>query len=266
MEEKTWADAEAHCQSLGGHLASVQTAEEHEELTLLAGHRDIWLGGRDQDEEGIWKWADGSYWGYWFDYLDLEYDDWSQKFESHGERFNCLIMKSQRGIWADSNCNASHPFICQHERETCVPNGNLTQLFTKDNLTISSITVKYRHSSISQEVLASMIDKKMSGFRLNWFFQDSNVSRHTEKKPELPIDWKLEPEVAQFQEEYLVRMVQLASRARKNNMTREDITNLVMTEKAKLIIGGSITYTSVCSGGWVKNGYNSMIFNNILKI
>ena len=37
MEEKTWEDAEAHCQSLGGHLASVRTAEEHEELASLAG-------------------------------------------------------------------------------------------------------------------------------------------------------------------------------------------------------------------------------------
>ena len=38
-ERKTWANAEAHCQSEGGHLASARTAEEQKTLrTLTMGH------------------------------------------------------------------------------------------------------------------------------------------------------------------------------------------------------------------------------------
>lgn len=48
----THTQAEAHCVSLGGHLASVHNAEE---LTALAalGH-DLWLGATDSAVEGVY--------------------------------------------------------------------------------------------------------------------------------------------------------------------------------------------------------------------
>ena len=63
-EKKTWSDAEAHCQKVGGHLASVLSQEEQEEVTAAAGGKTVWIGGNNQDQEGRWRWTDGSHWNY----------------------------------------------------------------------------------------------------------------------------------------------------------------------------------------------------------
>ena len=46
-DRKTWVDAEAHCQSAGGHLASVLTKEEQKEVVALiyGDYAKFWLGG-----------------------------------------------------------------------------------------------------------------------------------------------------------------------------------------------------------------------------
>ena len=54
-DKKTWADAEAHCQGERGHLGSVHTEEEGQEVEALTGGSDTWLGSTDQEEEGVWK-------------------------------------------------------------------------------------------------------------------------------------------------------------------------------------------------------------------
>ena len=55
-EEKSWPDAENHCRKEGaGHLASVLTQEEQEEVGALTGGNDTWIGGSDQEAEGRWR-------------------------------------------------------------------------------------------------------------------------------------------------------------------------------------------------------------------
>ena len=73
-DKKTWEEAEVYCQNQGGHLASIVTEkEENEVLYLAAGDYDstywsyvdsqaVWVGGTDKDEEGSWKWSDDSSW------------------------------------------------------------------------------------------------------------------------------------------------------------------------------------------------------------
>ena len=47
---KSWSDAEAHCKGEGGHLASVLSEEDQQEVSALAAGNVVLLGGSDQDQ------------------------------------------------------------------------------------------------------------------------------------------------------------------------------------------------------------------------
>uniref|UniRef100_A0A3P8ZSH7 C-type lectin domain-containing protein n=1 Tax=Esox lucius TaxID=8010 RepID=A0A3P8ZSH7_ESOLU len=63
---RSWADAEFHCQSLGGHLASVHSWLESIFLEALTFDLPLtWIGGTDGDQQSIsWSWTDGSGFNY----------------------------------------------------------------------------------------------------------------------------------------------------------------------------------------------------------
>merc|ERR1711994_407616 len=60
---KTWEEAEAECQSEGGHLASVTSEEVNEEIRRLAGYSPVWIGLAKM-ESGEWSWSDNSTYSY----------------------------------------------------------------------------------------------------------------------------------------------------------------------------------------------------------
>ena len=80
-QEMNWNDAEAHCNRLGGHLASVMSPDEGREILAVLGpsyddaynKRNLWLGGR-RKSDGTWIWSDGSKLemglGTWNEYID----------------------------------------------------------------------------------------------------------------------------------------------------------------------------------------------------
>ncbi len=57
-----WHDARDFCALLGGHLATISTAQEDEFLYTNFGYG--WLGATDEQEEGVWRWVTGEPWGY----------------------------------------------------------------------------------------------------------------------------------------------------------------------------------------------------------
>ncbi|KAH8090065.1 hypothetical protein JL720_6362 [Aureococcus anophagefferens] len=111
----TWADAEATCVSLGGHLATLPDAaasayESAHFVRARGGCRPAWIGYNDREEEGVWAWADGSVGGYerWW---PGEPDD-----SANGARgADCASMgvdcvHGWRGVadeWVDSGCDAA---------------------------------------------------------------------------------------------------------------------------------------------------------------
>ena len=60
----SWSEAKAQAEALGGHLATITSAEEHawfmQAIAPLSKH--VWLGGRRQAEDGSWAWITGEPW------------------------------------------------------------------------------------------------------------------------------------------------------------------------------------------------------------
>lgn len=61
-----WHDAKTACEELGGHLATITTQEEDSFIYSLVSEKNIecWLGGTDENTEGIWTWITGEIWSY----------------------------------------------------------------------------------------------------------------------------------------------------------------------------------------------------------
>ena len=251
---KTWADAETHCQVEGGHLASVLT--KGDQLELEAFNLNAWIGGNDMEEEGIMKWSNGEPWGY---------TEWRQGFGNMGVNQNC-IMVSQHG-WKDASCNQPLSFFCQIDVLTNFRKlrgtSNISIEYAYKNLTRAQAVQVKHYYVMNQKLSNSWEDKMMTGFRLSWFLRDSNGTRLTEKKPDLSADWTPKSAVPKYQDQYLLRMVQLANMARADNMTREDILILTMNEKAKFIHGKIFQYSKMCLGSQVNIIYYPTVFDSM---
>lgn len=63
----TWYEAKEYCESLGGHLATITSADEQAILNNADGN--YWLGGTDNGSEGSWRWVTEEPWIYanWFE-------------------------------------------------------------------------------------------------------------------------------------------------------------------------------------------------------
>ncbi|KAG2486015.1 hypothetical protein HYH03_015328 [Edaphochlamys debaryana] len=137
---RTWADAAEACTAAGGALADVRSGGEAAVLfSLLTGWafggslggedlyegRDVyvWLGASDAEQEGRFKWRDGS---------DLTFTQWAEgqpdgryggedcvaaSFRLAGSLGSGLReVVSPRASWLDVGCSLALPFICRAPR------------------------------------------------------------------------------------------------------------------------------------------------------
>ena len=101
---KTWEDAKKQCRMEGGQLASVLNKNDHDKLKTVAEGKRMWLGGADQDKEGVWKWVDGTPWGY---------SKWDKVYGKEETNKNCLMIRY--GVLRDDNCASKNLFVCQKD-------------------------------------------------------------------------------------------------------------------------------------------------------
>ena len=141
---KTWADAEVHCQVEGGHLASVLSKRDQVEIRKLGGSfagstmwkKKVWIGGSDRTEEGVCRWVDGSPW---------QYTNWRKGYGKQGNLKNCAFLYTETKAesqyengwthpptelvtWVDSYCDRAHTLVCQSENVTIT--GSRTMILT----------------------------------------------------------------------------------------------------------------------------------------
>ena len=67
QQELTPIEANQYCQSLGGYLATITSADEQAFVAYLASQVDweaFFIGGSDENSEGEWYWLNGETWDY----------------------------------------------------------------------------------------------------------------------------------------------------------------------------------------------------------
>lgn len=104
--------AEEECLSRGGHLASLHSVAEAEDIYSAAGKEDSWLGLRKVN--GAWTWTDGSSYG-----VDIirGSDETSRWRNGHGDNGGGKICGrwgwKPDGDWDDVHCSEVKPATCK---------------------------------------------------------------------------------------------------------------------------------------------------------
>ena len=214
------------------HLASIiSLSEEKLVFDLAAGEmdmfldfpdtQDVWVGGTDKDEEGSWKWSDGSSW---------ILSNFGKEYGSNENGRDCSTVDPFLERWTSRNCSEKQAFVC--ERRSNVMRGmdlkNLT--FTQDQLNFPALVVGYTYKAAKKDVFDAWVNKRVTGFRLNWFIQDINGTKMTETLPARTHDWKSLEVTSNYTDDLFNKSVQLANQLRQQNMTQEDMVTKVVQE------------------------------------
>ena len=112
----TWEEAQAYCESIGGHLATLTTAEENTAVfNFLTRPYETYFGLSDAEEEGVWKWVTGES----FEFANWEYglpdnfngkDHYAQFWETP-EKWN-----DNTGSNADTFGTYAISFVCEWDK------------------------------------------------------------------------------------------------------------------------------------------------------
>jgi len=62
VEDLSWTSAKKACEADGAYLTTVTGEDEAAFIAGLCDDRYMYLGASDHEEEGVWKWVDGSPW------------------------------------------------------------------------------------------------------------------------------------------------------------------------------------------------------------
>lgn len=111
-ERISWHAAKKKCEDLGGHLATITSAEENEfVLGILNPDRNIlyWLGGSDDETEGQWQWVTGE---------AFTFTLWNSGEPNGGRRESFLQVTTfwnNRWGWNDATPdeNSSNAYVCE---------------------------------------------------------------------------------------------------------------------------------------------------------
>ncbi|XP_043924792.1 asialoglycoprotein receptor 2-like [Protopterus annectens] len=117
MEEQ-WDDAKKACESEGAHLMIITSLEEQRQAWKFM--RDvgvnIWIGLHDIDEEGDWRWVDGTmvsampqFWDY------KQPDNWDHKKNRTEDCGSLHRHGSLSSGWNDDYCMEYYRYICEKE-------------------------------------------------------------------------------------------------------------------------------------------------------
>ncbi|XP_027024902.1 galactose-specific lectin nattectin-like isoform X1 [Tachysurus fulvidraco] len=148
----SWDDAEQNCVIMGGHLASVHNKAEYMFIQALVqnalnSNAQTWLGASDVQQEGVWKWTDGS---------AFDYTNWAGgQPDNKNKMENCLMMNYQ-ACWNDAVCTCLRPSACA---KAAIPAKTVSvlklKIASKTNLLESDI------EALVQQVKQSLIDSGM---------------------------------------------------------------------------------------------------------
>lgn len=168
----TWLEAEAYCESLGGHLATISDANENEAVYSIMrelGFESAYFGYSDHISQGTWKWVTDE---------NITYTNWASgepnnypSLEYYGSREPYAMFYSKYtdakwnsgdfGVYTD---NGGKAFICEWDSgsstEETDPIEIDVQLLDKDNNPID--TIEYKRGEINAYLKVSFSNKPIS--------------------------------------------------------------------------------------------------------
>ena len=98
----SWEEAEAYCESVGGHLAVISTQEENDVIHAYAQSRgcdNVYIGYSDASNEGNWEWVNGE---------SSSFTNWNEDEPNAYTPDENYAVMSQNGCWNDC---AYTPFV-----------------------------------------------------------------------------------------------------------------------------------------------------------
>ncbi|XP_052425228.1 CD209 antigen-like protein C [Carassius gibelio] len=104
-EKKNWDESRRYCRERGADLIIINNREEQDFVKNISGSDHFWIGLTDVEEEGRWKWVDGSN-------INITSGFW--KFgepNSHQGNEDCADTHSSG--WFDTKCDSSVKWICE---------------------------------------------------------------------------------------------------------------------------------------------------------
>uniref|UniRef100_A0A3Q4HE94 C-type lectin domain-containing protein n=1 Tax=Neolamprologus brichardi TaxID=32507 RepID=A0A3Q4HE94_NEOBR len=96
----SWNAARMDCRARGGDLVVIDSPEEQNFLSTIT--TDVWIGLNDKEQEGTWKWVDGTP-------LTLMY--WATTQPDDGGEEDCAYINEWGRFWNDYFCSYSHQWI-----------------------------------------------------------------------------------------------------------------------------------------------------------
>jgi len=107
----SWTSAWRQCNDLGGSLACIGSKEENDFVAGLLGDKKAWIGGTDEEREGVWKWVNGD---------DLTYTNWVTGNPRNVSGNEDYLYMAKDGKWVSAPkvvLGALDRFVCEWEKQ-----------------------------------------------------------------------------------------------------------------------------------------------------
>uniref|UniRef100_A0A8D3DFH1 Macrophage mannose receptor 1-like n=1 Tax=Scophthalmus maximus TaxID=52904 RepID=A0A8D3DFH1_SCOMX len=110
---QTWSNAQIECRKERGDLVSIRNVEDQSFVISQLGYAssdELWIGLNDRRTEGFFDWSD---------YSAVSFTSWEYgkpAVSTDGE--DCVLIKGEKGNWADRSCDEKHGFICMKQSDT----------------------------------------------------------------------------------------------------------------------------------------------------
>ncbi|XP_052439746.1 CD209 antigen-like protein E isoform X3 [Carassius gibelio] len=110
--KKSWAESRRDCTERGADLIIINNREEQDFVTNITDKGEFWIGVTDAEEEGRWKWVDGTNMtsGFWASSGHITEPN-------GGGQENCAVTYLKKNPeligWLDVDCNGAYQWICE---------------------------------------------------------------------------------------------------------------------------------------------------------
>uniref|UniRef100_A0A3Q4HVJ3 C-type lectin domain-containing protein n=1 Tax=Neolamprologus brichardi TaxID=32507 RepID=A0A3Q4HVJ3_NEOBR len=106
-----WDEARRDCRDKGADLVLIESSKEQTFLSAIT-NENTWIGLNDKEQEGTWKWVDGTP-------LNLTYWAEAQPDDGGGKEDCVHVRNDEKKSWNDLSCSTSLKWICEKTPNHC---------------------------------------------------------------------------------------------------------------------------------------------------